>query len=400
MADFRYEAFNSSGVKQKGTLVADSAADAEKQLKKQGLLIVELQAVEQSLLSANINLSSAISLSDIEFFTSELSVLLKSGLKVDRGMDILLKNTKKPALRGMIQSVGFDIRKGIPLSEALGKYSQFDSLYLGLVKIAEETGELAETFGRLASELKHQMALRSKIKQALVYPTVILVVCVAALVFIFNFVVPNLTSLFSGADNLPAYTAALIGLSEWMQKYQLTVLIALVLLVFLTWRYKDRPTISKSLQWVKENLPLLKRANLLVEQIRFNSALYTMMGSGVKVDRAISLATETLKTNSLKSEVKMAEEQIRRGEKLSDCLAETRLYPPYFASLLSIGEESGDLQSVFDEIAERSRLSFNAWVTQFTNLLEPLLIMVMGAIVGSVVVIMMLSITAVTDIQF
>lgn len=400
MADFKYVAFNDSGVKQRAKISAATIEEAEALLTKQQLTVISIEPSDNGLLSKEFELAGGINLKDVEFFTSELAVLLKSGLKIDRGLSILQKNTKKASLKAMISDIAADIRKGLPLSDSLQNFDCFDRLYLGLVRIAEETGDLPQTFDKLSRELKHQVSLKSRIQQALVYPSVILLVCLGALLFIFNFVVPNLTSLFAGAENLPVYTAALIGLSDWMAVYQFYVLGALVLVPVILWRSRANPRVAAFLQSVKESTPVLKSANLLVEQIRFNSALYTMMGAGVKVDRAIKLAIETLKTESLKNELYAAQERIRRGEQLAESLAATRLYPPYFASLLSIGEESGDLVSVFDEIAERSRLRFDAWVTQFTNLLEPILIMVMGAIVGSVVVVMMLSITAVTDIQF
>lgn len=400
MADFKYVAFNESGVKLRAKITASSLEEAEAILVKQQLTVISIEPADSGFLSKELEIAGGINLKDVEFFTSELSVLLKSGLKIDRGLDILQKNTKKASLKSMISDVASDIRKGKPLSESLENFDCFDRLYLGLVRIAEETGDLPQTFEKLSRELKHQVSLKSRIQQALVYPAVILIVCLGALLFIFNFVVPNLTSLFSGAENLPVYTAALIGLSDWMAVYQFYLLGALVFVPIFLWRSRGNKQVASFLQSLKENIPVLKSANLLVEQIRFNSALYTMMAAGVKVDRAIKLAIETLRTESLKNELYSAQERIRRGEQLADSLAATRLYPPYFASLLSIGEESGDLVSVFDEIAERSRQRFDAWVTQFTNLLEPILIMVMGAIVGSVVVVMMLSITAVTDIQF
>lgn len=399
MARYKYIAYNNSGVRLESVVHADSEREAKAQIEQDGLMLVELTAEKSEGISLSLPGGDKLTTNDVEFFTAEMSLLLRAGLKVDRGLGILRKNVQKPALRELIDTVLKDIKQGIPLSDALAAFKAFDPLYIGLVKIAEETGELAKTFERLAAELKYQLELSGKVKQALVYPGVILTVCILALVFIFNFVVPNLTSLFSEEQNLPLYTRGLLSLSEFMQNYQIYIAVLLVGGGYLLYTSRDKLWVQQLSSFFRERFPVVSGANLLVERIRFNAALATMLSAGVAIDRALKLATGTLRTASLRHEVSVSIENVRRGEGLAKSLSETRLYPPYFAALLSIGEESGELEQVFNEIADRSRSQFYDWVTKFTNLLEPILILVMGAIVGSVVVIMMLSISAVTDVE-
>jgi general secretion pathway protein F len=306
---------------------------------------------------------------------------------------------EKPALQNLLDSVYQDVKQGLTLSSSLAKFSVFDALYIGLLRIAEETGELATTFERLAFELKYQLELANKVKQALIYPSVILAVCVLALVFIFNFVVPNLTSLFSAQDDLPLYTVALLNVSQFMQDFQLYLLVLLLGAGFLLYQQRNSAWVERLVDTMRDRLPVVSSANLLVERIRFNAALATMLSSGVAIDRALKLAQGTLRSKSLRHEVGVACESVQRGEGLAQSMSETRIYPPYYASLLSIGEESGKLERVFTEIADRSRTDFYNWVTRFTTLLEPILILVMGTIVGTVVVIMMLSISAITSVD-
>lgn len=398
MALFTYVAYNTSGVEQKGRIDALDLETARARLEQQQLLVADLKEASTGL-NANVFGERGLNFHDVEFFTAELSLLLSSGLRVDKGLEILLYNVEKPALRDLLQTVLQELKQGHKLSDSLAKFSVFSSLYLGLVQIAEETGELAATFERLAAEMRYQMELRDKIKQALVYPAIILTVCIAAIVFIFNFVVPNLTTLFRDAENLPGYTVALLAVSDFFLAYQWLLLIGLIGAGFCLWYYREQPWVQRLGSWCRERLPIVKGANLLVERIRFNAALYVMMSAGVAIDRSLKLAMKTLRTESLQAEVARATERVNRGDSLSACLSESRLYPPYFAALLSIGEESGELARVFGEIADRSRRTFYSWVTRFTSLLEPALILFMGAVVGSIVVIMMLSISAVTDMQ-
>ncbi|MGM0906967.1 MAG: type II secretion system F family protein [Pseudomonadota bacterium] len=399
MARFDYTAYNQSGVRQSASLSGASEDEVRAQLEDQGLIVVSIDPASEQTDVLSLLSSNRLNAKDIEFFTSEIALLLQSGLRVERGLRILLNNVERKPLRELIETVLNDLKKGTALSESLSQFSAFDNLYISLIKIAEETGEMTSTFQRLSDELKYQLQLSGKIKQALVYPAVILTVCILAILFIFNFVVPNLTSLFSDEQNLPLYTELLLSTSAFMQSYQWFLIGGVAVLTFGLYQNRDKPSVQSFLLWIKENAPLLKSSNLLVERIRFNSALATMLSSGVAIDKALRLAMETIKTQSLRYEVRTAIEQITKGGGLAQSLGETRLYPPYFASLLSIGEESGQLEKVFTEIAERSRQNFYDWVTRFTSLLEPLLILAMGAIVGSVVVIMMLSISAVTDME-
>lgn len=396
MALFTYVAYNTSGVEQKGRIDAVDMDTARARLETQQLLVADIKEASSGL-NANIFGERGLTVADVEFFTAEMSLLLTSGLRVDKGLEILLHNVEKPALREMLQNVLQQLKQGHKLSDSLAAFPVFSSLYVGLVQIAEETGELAATFQRLADELHYQMELREKIKQALVYPAVILTVCIAAIVFIFNFVVPNLTSLFQDQENLPGYTVALLAVSDFFTNYQLWLALGLVFGGFALWHYRDQPWVQTLGTWCRERLPVVSGANLLVERIRFNAALHVMLSAGVAIDRSMKLAAKTLRTESLRAEVSRAAERVNRGESLAECLGESRLYPPYFAALLSIGEESGELARVFGEIADRSRRTFYSWVTRFTSLLEPALILFMGAVVGTIVVIMMLSISAVTD---
>jgi type II secretory pathway component PulF len=144
--------------------------------------------------------------------------------------------------------------------------------------------------------------------------------------------------------------------------------------------------------------PVLKHAVLQTARIRFNDALSLMLQSGIVIDRALQMAIGSINNHIIRGELAIASDKIKHGARLSQALGQTQLFPIYFASILSVGEEAGELAKVFAEIANRSRDNFNQWVARMTAIIEPLLILVMGVIVGAVVVVMMLSITATTDI--
>lgn len=397
---FDYSGFDSSGARIDGQLEAPNLIEAKKSLEKKGFLVRKISEVRTD--SSFFDLKRGkVSLDDVEFLTAELSVLLDSGLKIDKGIDLLKLANKKPALNKLLTKVSSDLRAGKQLSEALSHSSDvFDPLYINLVSIGEATGRLSEVFRSLAQNLAYRKELQQKITQATTYPVVILVVCLLAIVFIFNYVVPNLGSLFVDRVDLPWYTTTLLSLSDWMLTYQWYAAGGIALLfIFLTYS-KKQSKIKLVLQKTALRIPLLSSAVVLIERIRFNSSLHLMLEAGLAIDNAMQLAIGSVKNEEIKRELLIALSKVKRGDLLSTALRQTRIYPVFFASLLAVGEESGELAKIFNEIAVRSQKDFTGWVSRVTSLLEPLMILTMGGIVGSVVIIMMLSITSVTDLNF
>jgi general secretion pathway protein F len=207
-----------------------------------------------------------------------------------------------------------------------------------------------------------------------------------------------MATMFERQQELPLYTVMLLSSSAWLQKYQLFLFGIIAVSVFVLFHYRKNKLLKQRWQWLAIRLPLLQQAILLVERIRFNGGLAMMLDAGVAIDQALELANGNINHLELRAEMQIAIGKIKRGDQLSVALRQTRLFPDFFASLLSVGEESGELARIFKEIAQRSQRQFTDWVTRFTSLLEPLLILVMGGIVGGVVVIMMLSITSATDV--
>jgi len=401
MGRFRYAGFDESGAPIDGALEADGLEQARDDLRGRGVLLTELVPVSVGRdWRATVGLGAErVRLDDVEFLTAELSLLLDSGVRIDRALAILKRAGKGGAVSSLLKALSDDLQQGRQLSEALGAHPQvFDRLYVNLVALGEASGRLPEIFRGLAEDLRFRRDLRQKVLQAAAYPLVVLAVCVLALLFIFNFVVPNLENLFADARELPWYTTLLLGSSAFMRKWQWILFGVLVAVVVAMWQERRRPAVVAWRDRLLVGTPGLREATGMVERIRFASGLGLMLEAGLPVDRALALATGSIRHGLLRREVVIAVEKVRRGEQLSKVLRQTRLFPDFYASLLEVGEESGELARVFFEIARRSRDAFTSWTTRATTLLEPLLILVMGAIVGGVVIIMMLSITTVADV--
>lgn len=400
MALFTYRGYDQNGVGRQGSLEAENREAALQTLRAQQLHIAELKREpKDSDLGRFFN--RAPSAEDLEYFTGELALLLGNGVKLDRGLAILGESQRSAALGRVVRKLNEGLRRGQPLSEAMGTFPDlFNPLYLNLVALGEASGDLASVFKRLSEDLQFQGALRRKVSQALTYPALIFAVCLLSIAFVFNFIVPQLSALFDGMEQLPGYTQVLLSVSAFFQAYQGVMAGTAVLgaLGFASaWR---RPELRRRLLAQAMRVPGLRSFLLRAEQVRLNAALAMMLASGVPIDRSLRLATGSLQTETLARALDGARRQVNGGAPLATALAATPLYSSFFQSLIEVGEESGDLLPVFEEIKRRARNDFESAVERFTTLLEPLLIVFMGAVVGGVVVTMLLSIVAVNDVNF
>jgi general secretion pathway protein F len=400
MPRFRYRGFDAAGGRVDGTIEAPQLDAARADLQGRGLLLQEIAPAEQGDWRATLGLvSDRVTLAELEFLTAELSLLLESGVRIDRGVAILQRAATRPGPQRLLSALSNDLKQGRQFSEAAAAHPEiFDPLYVNLIALGEASGRLPDVFKGLAEDLRFRRDLRQKIVQASVYPLVVLGVCVLSLLFIFNFVVPNLATLFADAKELPWYTALLLNTSTFVTQWQWLLIAGLAIGGAVVWQNRSRPWVLDWRDRLLVGTPGVRDATAMVERIRFAGGLGLMLDAGLPVDRALVLATGNVRHAVLRREVGIAVDKVRRGEQLSVVLRQTRLFPDFYASLIEVGEESGELARVFGEIARRSRDAFSSWAQRLTTLLEPLLILVMGLIVGAVVVVMMLSITSVSDV--
>ncbi len=398
MAIFSYKAYDHSGAKVDGQIEATDKAIALANLKKQQLLPTEVKALNDEQKSV-FSFGSKVSLADLEFLTSELSLLLESGVRIDRGIDIIRKTKAKPALAKLLANISSNLKKGKSLSESVKEHGEiFDPLYCNLIELGEASGNLSEIFAGLAEDLKFKRDLQRKIISSLAYPTVIFFVCILSVFFIFNFIIPKMSAMFTDVKELPWYTQMMLSTSEWMINYQGFLLIGIIASILLLITAAKQPGFIRWWQQVSLKLPVLKKAIITVERIRFNSGLAMMVKAGVQIDRAIGLSAGNIKNKVLQREMEIAKNKVKGGSALTPALKQTSLYPDFFVSLLEVGEESGNLERVFNEIANRSRQEFESWTERMTTLLEPLMILFMGGFVGGVVVVMLMSMVSINEL--
>lgn len=400
--NYTYEAYHGNGVRVQGALEAQSFAMAREKLKAEGLVTISISEERTSSRVGMYLRRRKLCLSDLEFFCSQMSMLLKNGVRVDKALDLLRHGAVKDRrLKEMLQSLHDTVRRGIPLSEALAEeLVEFDPIYMRVVAIGEKTGNLAEAFGDLERTLKFRKEIASRVKSSLAYPLIIFAFSILALTFIFDFIIPKFGILFDSGQALPFYTRMLLDFSEFFQSFQYVLFGAVpVLWIFLA-RASKIQALKKMTDYLLYKLPGVNSVVLSLENLRFASALRVLLKNNILIDEALGHATMAVSNSYFRKRIASLPSEIKKGRQLSDLLAMSRFIPMSYISLVEIGQHAGNLDEIFGEIEERFRFRFEEVMVRSTAFLEPLMIVVMGLIVGSIVVTLMMSILALQDIKF
>ena len=403
MEQFTYKAYDAAGALKQGRITALDTESAKFKIKEQGLIPVTINSVDEksTRIKDLFKIRRRPRLSDLEFFTSKMAILLKNGIKVDRAFDMTQNGIHNERLREIVESIHEDIRRGTPLSAALEKYpAVFEPLYTSIVKIGEATGNLAEAFSDMSNTLSFQRSITTKTQQALLYPAVIFFVCLGAIFFVFNFIVPKFSVIFSGIEQLPLYTSLLLSVSTFFQTYQFILVIGVVLLAYAAHRIKRKRWYKARQDALVLRIPVVKDLFVTLENLRFASALALLLKSGVVLSDALDHAVRSVGNVFFQRRLLIVRNEVRQGKKFSETMAKTGFLPDTFDGLLEVGEETGNLSEIFLEIENRLKVIYENKIARFLTLIEPIMIILMGLVVGSVVVVMLLSMVSINDINF
>jgi len=396
--DFHYKGIDSEGSRHTGSIVASDNADAQKKLEADDIHVIELISLTDKK-SISDFFQKGVGLDDLEFFTSQLALLLESGIRVDKGIEIIQQTNTHPALSKLLFKISAALKKGSSLSNAFAEHPQlFDPLYISLLEIGETSGNLPEVLKRLGDDLKFRKELKSQITQALTYPSVIMFVCLAAVYFVLTFIVPKMAGIFTDLSLAPWYTQMIIGVSNFFVDYELFIVGGIIMaLVAISYAFKQ----AEFRNWcyiTASKLPGIGKIILTAERIRFASSMAMMLDAGLQLDTTFKLTANTLKHQDLKREANQALGQLKAGKQLSYVLSKTSIFPEFFLSIIKVGEETGTLPRVFQEVASRSRTDLDGVINKLTTLLEPLMLIFMGGFVGGIVISMLMSMVSINDV--
>ncbi len=396
MKTFRCVTYDARGVESTHLVQANTEQDAINNLLARGLHVAKVSRPVLSLSFETFRRGLGLSVSERLDFTRALSTLVNNGLTIDEALSTVERATTSPTARLAVREISGAVRGGSSLSDALEVRWGFDDLYRNLVYVGEQSGTLAEVIQKLSEDLDFKRRLASDVGQAIVYPFVILSFCFASILFIFNFVIPSMASIFDTTDYLPWYTRLLLGSAEFVTTYQILIPVLLFfgVIYWLVNAEKVRRYVSASLARV----PGLRSFSDDLERIRACSCFSLCLGAGIALEQAFEFAGRVVTKEQNQIQMRAARDKVRAGGSVTAALESTGLFDDLQTGLISVGEKAGSLESVFSELTLREREAFNRKVSASTAVLEPILIFVMAVITGTVVVIMMMSVVATQDV--
>ena len=397
MPAFSYEALNLEGRLCKGVVEADSVRAARSMLRSQTLIPLRVETVARGPgtgLRRAIFVSRAFNASALAIWTRQLAGLINAGLPIERALTALTEEAEDLRQRDLVAALRADVNAGSSFAAALALHPrEFAPIYVSVVGAGEASGQLGLVLQRLADDLEEARNLRAKLVGAALYPAIVTLVALVMVVFLVSYVVPQVASVFIGSQRaLPFLTVALLGLSDFVRTWGLALLGSLVLALLWARLALRQPALQVRFDagWLR--LPLIGRLARHYNAARFASTLAMLVGAGVPILKALQAAAETLSNQAMRADALDAVVQVREGSPLGLVIAQKKRFPGLLSMFARLGEQTGELPLMLQRAATQLSTEVQRRAMDLATILEPLLIVVMGAAVMLIVLAVLLPI--------
>ncbi len=410
---FQYTAMDSGGKEQKGKMEAPSEDAVASFLKEQGMFPTSIKAAKggvkkddrkgagsqqqqspakkSSMMSMNISLGpTVIKTKDLTVLTRQLAILLDAGLPLIRSLRTLEKQSKNPAIKKTLNTAANSVEGGSTFSEALAQHPKtFDKLYLNMIRAGEAAGKMELILNRLAIFMEKAAKISGKVKSAMVYPVIVLVIAGAITAGLMIFIVPKFEKIFSElleGKPLPGLTQFVMMVSTLMQNHILEgigIIVGLIVAIKLIGKTSKGKYVF---DWIKSNMPLFGPIISKSAIAKFSRTLGTLMGSGVPVLNALNIVKETAGNEVVSNGIMQVHDAVKEGESMAGPLSATKIFPEMVISMIEVGEETGKLPEMLDKIADTYDEEVDNAVGALTSMIEPLMIVGLALIVGTIVI--------------
>ncbi|MCO7223977.1 type II secretion system F family protein [Pleionea sp. CnH1-48] len=392
VSTFAYNGVDKKGKKVSGEIIADSPTIAKAQLRKQGIIPQKIQKKSKSLLGSS---KKPIKPVDIAIMSRQLATMMKAGVPLVQSFDIIGKGHENPSMQDLVLAIKADIESGTSMGEALRRNPKyFDDLYCDLVLAGEQSGALENMLDRIATYKEKTEALKSKIKKALFYPVAVVVVAIIVTAILLIFVVPQFQEVFAGfGAELPAFTVMVINLSEFMQEYWWLMLAAIIAFGF---AYKTAHQKSEEVRNAQDRtilkLPVVGDILHKAAIARFARTLSTTFAAGVPLVEALDSAAGASGNYIYRTAILNIRDEVTTGTQMHLAMSNTGVFPNMVNQMVAIGEESGSIDAMLGKIADIYEQEVDDAVDGLSSLLEPLIMAVLGVLVGGLIIAMYLPI--------
>lgn len=399
---FQYKAKDGRGKTVTGVLTAETENDAVGQLRRQGLVIIGMSSGQRGFATGkrsggggffSLGLSKGggrkgkLKTADMVVFTRQFSTMISAGIPVVESLEILQEQTDNPGFKAVLDQVVNDLRSGKDLSQAFERHPKaFPQIYVNMLKAGEASGQLDVVLNRLAGYQEAASALKQEIRSALTYPVVSLVLILGITAFLLIFIIPKFKTMFESMNvELPEITKMLLTVSHVVKTNVLGVVGVIVGIGVVFYMYLKTERGRTQFDWVLLHLPVFGKLFRKVAISRFTRTFGTLIQSGVPILGSLEIVADTSGNTIVKRAIMKASDSVRQGETLGDPLSRTKVFPPMVTRMIAVGEKTGALEQLLEKIAEFYDQEVKSTVDNLTSLIEPLMISIMGFLVGGMV---------------
>ncbi len=397
MAQFKYVARAGAGKTIEGVIDAPAQRMAMDKLKSQRMTVISVTEVAPSATAnfmSRFQLLGGVKSKELVIFSRQLATMVSAGVPIVQGLSILMDQIQNPVFQKIMQGVRSDIESGVTIADAMKKHPKaFSELYVSMIRAGETGGVLDSILERLSSYLEAAEELKGKVKGAMVYPAVITAVAGSVTLFLLVAVIPTFKTVFSSfGANLPMPTQILLSISDFLRGQILFLLMLPVggFIAFKKWYATESGQMIIDRYTLK--LPVFGELLKKVAVSKFTRTLGTLIKSGVPILQALDTVAKTAGNKVVEQAIMKTKDSIREGEKIADPLRQSGIFPPMVIQMISVGEETGSLETMLAKIADFYDQEVDTAVKALTSMIEPLIICVMGVVVGAIVICMFLPI--------
>ncbi|MBN8431648.1 type II secretion system inner membrane protein GspF [Microbulbifer salipaludis] len=397
MGAFEYTALNSGGRKNRGTLEADSAKAARQQLRARGLIPLEVTAASESSSAGSASIlsgSPGLSVKALALLTRQIATLLRAGIPLEETLGAIANQSRNQKVRRIVLAVRAKVLEGHSFAQALASFPRaFPKLYRATVEAGEHSGHLDDVLERLADYTENQQVFRQKVQLALIYPLVLVVICVLVVTGLMVYVVPDVIEVFTGTgQQLPLATRILVSISDFIAAWGWLIPPAILALVIGWILLLRRPGFRYRFHHRLLDMPAIGWLVRGGQSARYVGTLAILTGSSVPLVQAMGIASGVMSNDYLKERLQIAQKFVREGGSLRRALEDVEYFPPMMTYMVASGESSGTLDQMLVRAAENQERDLQGAVTAFVSLFEPIMLLVMAGIVLFIVMAIMMPI--------
>ncbi|WP_411169681.1 type II secretion system F family protein [Clostridium sp. MB05] len=391
MKIFKYRAMKTDGTKIEGKFEGSSKEEVINMIASSGYYPLKIEEVVESK-SIEFKFLDRITTKDLAILCRQFYTMLDAGVSITNCLNILSNEIPNKKLRGILSKIEDDVKKGELLSESMAKRNKvFPQLLISMVESGEVSGNIDEMMLRMSVHFEKENKINNKIKSAMTYPAILSVIAIAAVVFIMTFVMPTFIEMFEGEGiALPLITRIMLGTSRFLSNNLFLILISIIIIVLIFNIYKKSSSGILRISYLKLKLPIIGTLNKKIIVSRFTRTLSTLIASGVSLVHALPIVAGVLENKVAEDAILKVRERVVRGDGLSSPIRENDIFPKMLSSMIKIGEESGSLDDILNKTADFYDDEVEQSIQTTTALIEPLLIVVMGIVIGGIVISIML----------